>query len=199
MEKLHAPRRTGVFILLAALAAIATAILVTRSIGGDVTLAEQPERSAEGREIHWFETPKAMFDGSAVVVTAEVTGSRAGATVGDPDDRTTQRVIDVRVIEVLKGEAPQTLSIHDGEWDSSGIGVVVNSVNWSVVGDQATFFLTPGDQPDVMDQISSYGRVVHRGKVLGPTGHHPYAEGPWTGQTEVVTTDQVRALVNGGL
>lgn len=168
-------------------AAAATTLLLagcgSDRTGGRPEFADHPERSAEGKELHYFDTLEAMVSGSPVVVRGTVVKVAPGRVAGDSEaDRIYFRNVTVQPLEVVKGADPaQPLVFEEQGWDAHGTGYVVNGMRWSEVGDEGWYFLNRGRE-GTLHPISSYGKFVLTGREPGPTGHDPQAEGPWAKQ-----------------
>ncbi|CUR57447.1 exported hypothetical protein [metagenome] len=151
---------------------------------GSSRYSETPERSVDGREI-WYDNPQAIAKSSDLVVRARVTATSKGRTYSEGQgDEYTSRYVDLEILETFKGAEVFGSSIRMEEegWDAEGVGYVVNGLQWSHVGEEGYYFLSPLDG-GTYGQRGSFGRILTTGEEVGPSGHEPDRAGPWKGLT----------------
>lgn len=141
-----------------------------------------PERSVEGREI-WYDSPSALASEADLVVRARVTDTGRGRTYAEGQgDEYTSRYVTLDVLETLKGalSTGSSIRVEEEGWDGYGVGYVVNGLQWSEVGDEGYYFLSPLEG-GTYGTRGSFGRVLVKGDVVGPSGLEPDRAGPWKG------------------
>lgn len=170
-----------------ALVGAASALLITSAGCGQDSraLTKEPERSVEGEEARWFETPAELAAGSPIIVKARVRKTGVGKTHPTTEDNAgwTTRFATIEILETLKWptpEPPAEITLEEEGWDRNGVGYVVNGMTWSKAGDEGFYFLAPLDG-GTYGLTSSFGRVLLKGHQKGASGLDAEHAGPWQG------------------
>lgn len=197
-------RTRGRVVAIAATIALAVSAVALLKQDHRRTFTSTPERSVDGKEI-WYAAPADLAAASDLVLRGKVTDTGKGRThMAGQGDEYTSRFVMLKIIEVLKGTstAGATIRLQEEGWDQNGVGYVVNGFQWSKVGDEGYYFLSPlsGGTWGVR---GSHGRILVAGRDLGVSGHDPDNEGPWKGKASqmknpAVAAEFVRAALGSG-
>lgn len=184
-----------------AIAAAVTGYLIWGPGGG---LPDTPERTAEGLQKYEFDNVGEMAATSHLVIKATVSKAEVGDKVGDPGEELTNRHVYLDVEEVLyqqKGhDAGDTVIIGEGYWETDGVGVMTEGMEWTEPGDTGYYFLMgPGGNGIYGFTTSPHGRVlIENGKaeVATSDGLSPEEDGPWaSANTDFDNVKEVESII----
>lgn len=123
-----------------------------------------------------FGSLEEMVAASDVVVVAEVVEVGRGAYMGEEPGRLQLRDVTLRVSEVLRGNAGETLKFVETGWGSKGAELVVEGYPTSVVGQQGIYFLGP-KMPDGSPSASSHSLLNSQGRFFRTGGKNELTPG----------------------
>ena len=163
-----------------AIAAVVTAALVVWS-GPDEPAPDEPlppiEVTSDAPRVGSLEELLAASD---LVVRASVVGTDRGRVFGEGDAAIESRVVQLRVLGVLKGDGALagggTVLVEEEGWSADGAPLIVDGLAPSQVGDDAIWFLLRVGQDEELRYVvvSAQGRYLVRGDRLeGAAGDDP--------------------------